>query len=84
VVGRAVGATSTTRDYRAADGDWISGGRRLLPIRAVNRASSSIAISNAAFDAATAEFPDQWLTLRKGAMVIREYPENETHKAKAM
>ncbi len=45
-------------------------------VRWVIAASSSIAISNAAFDAAAAEFPGQRLTLRKGAMVIRAYPED--------
>jgi hypothetical protein len=36
-------------------------------------ASASITISNAAFDAAVREYPTQRLTLRKGAMLIREH-----------
>jgi hypothetical protein len=36
-------------------------------------ASASITISNAAFDAATREYPTERLTLRKGAMLIREH-----------
>ncbi len=39
----------------------------------VINASASITISNAAFDAAMREYPTQRLTLRKGAMVIREH-----------
>jgi hypothetical protein len=38
-------------------------------------ASSSITISNAAFDAAMREYPTQRLTLRKRAMVLREHPQ---------
>jgi hypothetical protein len=36
-------------------------------------ASSSIAISDAAFDVAVSEYRNQRITLRKGAMVLREY-----------
>jgi hypothetical protein len=36
-------------------------------------ASSSVAISNAAFDVAVPEFHGQPITLRKGAMVLREH-----------
>jgi hypothetical protein len=50
--------------------------RHAQEVRWVVAASSSIAISNAAFEAAVAEFPGQRLTLRKGAMVIRQYPDN--------
>jgi hypothetical protein len=42
-------------------------------IRWVIAASASITISNAAFDAAIGEYPSQRLTLRKGAMVLREH-----------
>jgi hypothetical protein len=45
-------------------------------IRWVIAASSSIAISNAAFDVAVSEFRGQRITLRKGAMVLREHPNN--------
>jgi hypothetical protein len=36
-------------------------------------ALSSVAISNAAFDVAVSEFRGQRITLRKGAMVLREH-----------
>jgi hypothetical protein len=42
-------------------------------IRWVIAASSSIAISNAAFDVAVSEYRSQRVTLRKGAMVLREH-----------
>jgi hypothetical protein len=42
-------------------------------IRWVVAACASISISRAAFDAATLQFPDQRLALRKGAMVLREH-----------
>lgn len=42
-------------------------------LRWVIAASSSLAISNAAFDVAVSEFRHQRVTLRKGAMVLREY-----------
>jgi hypothetical protein len=42
-------------------------------IRWVVAASASISISNAAFDAATLQFSDQRLALRKGIMLLREH-----------
>lgn len=49
---------------------WDRSGRDNL--RMVIVATSSIAIANAAFDAAEKQFVGERLTLRKGAMVIRE------------
>jgi hypothetical protein len=43
-------------------------------IRWVIAASSWLAISNAAFDVAVSEFRGQRITMRKGAMVLREHP----------
>jgi hypothetical protein len=47
-------------------------------IRWVVAATASITIGHAAFDAAVGQYPDQRLSLRKGAMLIREYPPNKT------
>ncbi len=49
---------------------WDRYGRDNL--RMVIVATSNIAIANAAFDAAEVEFAGEHLTLRKGAMVLRE------------
>jgi hypothetical protein len=43
-------------------------------LRMVIAATSSISIAHAAFDAAVTQYVDERLTLRKGAMVIREHP----------
>ena len=42
-------------------------------LRWVIAACASVTIAHAALDMAIAEYPGQRLTLRKGAMVIREY-----------
>jgi hypothetical protein len=47
--------------------------RQSQHIRWVVAASASIAIANAALDVAISEYPDQRITLRKGAMVLREH-----------
>jgi hypothetical protein len=43
-------------------------------IRWVIAASASVAIGQAAMDAAIANYPDQRFTLRKGLLVIRQHP----------
>jgi hypothetical protein len=43
-------------------------------IRWVVAAAASITIGHAAFDAAVGQYPGQRLSLRKGAMLIREHP----------
>jgi hypothetical protein len=51
---------------------WDRYGRDNL--RMTIAAASSIVIANAAFDVAISEYAHERLTLRKGAMVIREHP----------
>ena len=43
-------------------------------LRMTMAVTSSIVIAQAAFDVAVSEHPNERLTLRKGAMVIREHP----------
>ena len=43
-------------------------------IRWLVAATASITIGHAAFDAAVGQYPGQRLALRKGAMLLREYP----------
>jgi hypothetical protein len=43
-------------------------------VRWVIAATASVTVAQAALDSAIAEYPGQRLTLRKGAMLIREYP----------
>ncbi|MGH6673787.1 MAG: hypothetical protein ACRECV_17705 [Xanthobacteraceae bacterium] len=50
--------------------------RNDLHIRWVIAASSSVAIGDAALDAAIANYPDQRFTLRNGILVIREHVPN--------
>lgn len=47
--------------------------RHAQHIRWVLAATASVTIANAALDTAISEYPSQRLTLRKGAMVIREH-----------
>jgi hypothetical protein len=43
-------------------------------VRWVVAAAASITIAHAAFDVAVGQYPGQRLALRKGALLIREYP----------
>jgi hypothetical protein len=43
-------------------------------IRWVIAASASVVLGHAALDAAIANYPDQRITLRNGALVIRQHP----------
>ena len=43
-------------------------------VRWMMAASASVAIGHTAMDAAIANYPDQWFTLRNGILVIRQYP----------
>ncbi len=51
--------------------------QRTERIRWVVAATASITIGHAAFDAAVSQYPGQRLALRKGVMLIREYPPNK-------
>jgi hypothetical protein len=50
--------------------------RNAQHVRWVVAASASVTVAQAALDSAIAEYPGQCLTLRKGAMLIREHPLN--------
>ena len=50
--------------------------RHAQHVRWVIAASASVTVAHAALDTAIAEYPGQRLTLRKGAMVLREHPPN--------
>jgi hypothetical protein len=50
--------------------------RHAQTIRWVVAATSSIAIGHTAFDTALTQYPGERVTLRKGIMVIREYPQS--------
>src|SRR5690348_2004459 len=56
---------------------WDRYGRDHL--RMVIAATSSIAIAHAAFDAAVVQYSGERLTLRKGAMVLREHGKLNPH-----
>jgi hypothetical protein len=49
--------------------------RHAQHLRWVVAAAASVAIGHAAFDAVVAQYGDERLTLRKGALVIREHPQ---------
>lgn len=54
--------------------------RHAQHVRWVVAASASVTVANAALDVAIAEYPNQRLTLRKGAMVLREHVPKENCK----